>query len=284
MPVAGLPAAEEASLSSLLETQVLSSWKVVGGHGTSTVVLRFSQRDSRPLPASHYTHRTYRTKPPSQQRRDQRRSEIHRANREQTAIQIVALENAAIAPTANSDFVLEDTRNAESTHQTAVATLTSDPLSQASLLTHETADAPRPTSDHQSILNEDLSSPPAEHDEITVEFFQDAVNRMVERITEKTDKVSQDIAEVREQLADANRPQATPDEEIPASHQSSSKPPKEPDLCPKQHHHYRYRLVPPDEGNTPDPPRSRPTTRHRTWEDDDAPPPRGRSVGAKKKK
>ena len=281
MPVAGLPAAAEASLSSLLETQALSSWKIVGGTGTSTVVvLRFNQRDTPPFPTSHYTQRTWRTKPPSAQRRDQRRAESHRANREQTINQTVALGNAATENTAKSTFKPD---NATSTHHTAVATLTSDLPSQASFPIRETADDSSPAPDHDNSENENPPSMPPEQDDITLEYCQEALNRMVERITEKTTEVRQDIAEVREKLSGVVKSQSTPHENTQASHRPSRKPLTQSDLRTTDHHS-RHRQAPSDEAEGTDPVRPRPTTRHRAREDDDEPPPRVQSVGRMKKK
>ena len=49
MPVAGLPAALETLLSSLLAVDEPTSWKVDGEPGSVVVVVRFKQRDGQPL-------------------------------------------------------------------------------------------------------------------------------------------------------------------------------------------------------------------------------------------
>ena len=49
MTVAGLPAALETLLTTLLATEESSSWKVDSGPGSIVVALRFKQQDGQPL-------------------------------------------------------------------------------------------------------------------------------------------------------------------------------------------------------------------------------------------
>ena len=68
MPVTGLPAASEAALTTLIQTQGLLSWKVVGEGRTTVVVLRFQPEDGQPF--ANASSQYYRRKAPSQRRRD----------------------------------------------------------------------------------------------------------------------------------------------------------------------------------------------------------------------
>ena len=71
MPVTGLPAAAEAALSSLVQTQGLKSWKVVGEGRSTVMVLRFQPEDGQPC--TETSSQYFRLKPPSQRRRDLQR-------------------------------------------------------------------------------------------------------------------------------------------------------------------------------------------------------------------
>ena len=72
MPVTGLPAALEIMLSTLLENETMSSFKVVGERNSTVVVLRFSSDVSQPSTTDRSTN-CWRKKPPAQLLRDRRR-------------------------------------------------------------------------------------------------------------------------------------------------------------------------------------------------------------------
>ena len=74
MPVTGLPAAVEATLSALLVGNTVSSWKIAGEGENSEVVLRLKPVDTGSNMADTVSKREtpvqrYRRKPPSQTRR-----------------------------------------------------------------------------------------------------------------------------------------------------------------------------------------------------------------------
>ena len=86
MPVTGLPAAVETTLSALLAENAVKSWKIAGEGANTVVVLRLepveSERSTNMAePVSmHSTQAQYfRRKPPSQLRRDQQRTQQHKS-------------------------------------------------------------------------------------------------------------------------------------------------------------------------------------------------------------
>ena len=261
MPVAGLPAALEASLSSLLVSQGLSSWKVVGEPGASTVVLRFSQCNGQPLLEGRNIRGTFKRKPPSSVRRDRLRAELHRAKGEQNVPSL----RPTIEPDANDVGVA-------TTHEAAVA---SD-LPRRHVDTTENnneADRPSPDSDHEHTATTDPTPPPAAQDEVTAEVFEEIFGRMTKKLTDRMEEISENIAGTRNELALATTSQAVP-QLIPSrsSYQPASRPSKAPDQDP------------PDEDEVKISGRDRPPpTTHRAREDDNVQPPRGRSVEAKRK-
>ena len=101
MPVVGLPTAAEASLSDLLTTQALTSWKVVGEGDSTVVVLRFHQ-DGRPPyhQAMPNSLGYFRRKAPCQIKRDEIRSQRRREEKTQAT-----LENLSTCPNPNDDLL-----------------------------------------------------------------------------------------------------------------------------------------------------------------------------------
>ena len=79
MPVVGLPIALELSLTSMLEQNILSSWKITGGNIFGTVTLHFKMANN-PEPTSSDQPVTvhYRKKPPSHVNRDRKRMDRHK--------------------------------------------------------------------------------------------------------------------------------------------------------------------------------------------------------------
>ena len=83
MPVAGLPVALELSLTSMLEENILSSWKVTGGSLFGTVTLHFKMVNNHgPITHTNTSQSTvsYRKKPPSHVNRDQKRMKTHKGD------------------------------------------------------------------------------------------------------------------------------------------------------------------------------------------------------------
>ena len=88
MPVSGLPATLEVSLTSLLQENTISSWKIVAEGAKTTVVLRLCDNNFDPNMAASNAQGTvnklsYRRKPPSQQRRDFNRANDYRKRNNQ---------------------------------------------------------------------------------------------------------------------------------------------------------------------------------------------------------
>jgi len=104
MPVAGLPAAVEVVVSTLLTTQRLTSWKVAGESETTVLVLRFRQDGSQPCTASESSRGQWRRKPPSQLRRDQQRAQGHGQSGEHVSSPPALAENEP-ASAATSDVL-----------------------------------------------------------------------------------------------------------------------------------------------------------------------------------
>ena len=284
MPVAGLPAAEEASFSSLLVSQELSSWKVVGEAGANTVVvLRFSQCDGQPLLAGRNIRGTFRRKPPCQVNRDLRRAELHRANRKQNTTS----SNSSVKADANCILQQEDVGSAAPINKAAAAVVTSDlPLGQIGLSTNDTVDRPCFVPDHQHMATIDAAPAPTAQNEITAEFCEEIFSRVTKKLTGRMAEISEDLTAVRENLADIAdiaAPRATSHQVPPPptpSNQASSKPLTTPDprrLDDKQGPSSK------DEATFPVSDRSLPTTTHREKADDSVCPPRGRSVEARMK-
>ena len=75
MPVVGLPPAVEAALSSLVEHNILTSWKITGGKSFTQFTLRFSMADMSDQHGEGMESSVvqYRRKPPSAVQRDVRR-------------------------------------------------------------------------------------------------------------------------------------------------------------------------------------------------------------------
>ena len=88
MPVAGLPAALETLLSSLLTTEEPTSWKVDGERGSVIVVMKFRQRDAdrQPLHTSDW-RMGWRKKTPAMKRRDEQRAkEYHQKSKQKLTV------------------------------------------------------------------------------------------------------------------------------------------------------------------------------------------------------
>ena len=90
MPVSGLPVAVEKTLSSLLEDNAVSSWKVVGEGDNTVVVLRLKPANpslsttmADPVVNRASQVQYYRRKPPSQVRRDIERATNRRQQGDQ---------------------------------------------------------------------------------------------------------------------------------------------------------------------------------------------------------
>jgi hypothetical protein len=76
MPVEGLPSALEGALTSLLQENPLSSFKIDGRPDSTVVIIRFTRGQENNMATSRPTlQRSYRTKPPSQLHRDRKRAE-----------------------------------------------------------------------------------------------------------------------------------------------------------------------------------------------------------------
>eukprot|EP00745_Piridium_sociabile_P013610 TRINITY_DN20050_c0_g1_i10.p1 TRINITY_DN20050_c0_g1~~TRINITY_DN20050_c0_g1_i10.p1 ORF type:complete len:301 (-),score=66.62 TRINITY_DN20050_c0_g1_i10:243-1145(-) len=84
MPVTGLPAAVEKTLSALLSENAVSSWKIAGEGSNTVVVLRLKPVDpvstnmAEPVLNRTTQVQYYRKKPPGQIRRDQQRARQQR--------------------------------------------------------------------------------------------------------------------------------------------------------------------------------------------------------------
>ena len=268
MPVAGLLAAVEVSLSSLLVSQELSSWKVVGEAGANTVVvLRFSQRDGQPLHAGRNIRGTFRRKPPCQVNRDLRRAELHRTNRKQNT----PSSNSSVKADANCTLQQEVICSAAATNDAAVAVVTSDlPREQIALASNNAEDRPCVVPDHQHIDTIVATPPSTAEDEVAAE------------LREMFRDIREEITAVRGDLADAAAPRVTPHQIPPASsYRASSEPSTTPDSRRLDH----AQGPSSEDGATvpvPDhcPP---PTTTHREKADDSVHPPRGRSGEARRK-
>ena len=93
MPVAGLPAALETLLSSLLATEEPTSWKVDGERGSVVVVLRFQQRNAERQPLHPGDWRMgWKKKTPAMRRRDRQRAvDYHQKSKQK---QTVTFSNA----------------------------------------------------------------------------------------------------------------------------------------------------------------------------------------------
>ena len=142
MPVAGLPAALETLLSSLLAVNQPTSWKVDGEPSGVVVVMRFQQRDSQPWPASD--RRAYhRTKTPAQRRRNERRARLHRQRGEQKHSETVLPHNTIDEDVAKKSVVVHDlaatSHDPKPADYVTESTVTSDPSTSADL---EVAEAP----------------------------------------------------------------------------------------------------------------------------------------------
>jgi hypothetical protein len=111
MPVTGLPLAAEASLNALLSSNAVSSWKIVGGEGDSTVIVfrlrPASQSTTTNMAASYVINKPatvhYRKKPPSQLKRDikraaQRQQPHQVSEKKASGIENCDGENSAILP------------------------------------------------------------------------------------------------------------------------------------------------------------------------------------------
>ena len=274
MPVAGLPAAAEASLSSLLASQELSSWKVVGEPGASTVVvLRFCIRGGRPLLEARDVRGTFRRKPPSMVKRDRQRAEQHRRNREQNVFldQNTAVEtHRALKP--------DDSTSTAPTHERAENVVTSDLPRGLFGATADATDRPCSSPDKQQPGAAIAPSPTtATQDEVTVEFCKELFNQMSKRLSDKFDEMSADFTGAREELRTTHRV---------TSHQIP--PASSPAAMSKS----RRRLHPKSDEETSDiegevffpaPDRLPPPTTHRVGADDGVHPPRGPSVERRKK-
>ena len=83
MPVAGLPPAVEAALNTLMEHNIMTSWRMTGGKNYTQITMRFSMADmsGQPGEALHSSDVHYRRKPPSAVSRDaKRRQQWHNMN------------------------------------------------------------------------------------------------------------------------------------------------------------------------------------------------------------
>ena len=124
MPVSGLPATLEVTLTSLLQENAISSWKIVSEGAKSTVVLRLCSNDFIPNMATtmdsvNMTGRvnkvSYRRKPPSQYKRDFLRASNFRernrleGERELSENFLFSSPNFGFRPTHQEESVYSDT-------------------------------------------------------------------------------------------------------------------------------------------------------------------------------
>ena len=125
MPVAGLPAALETLLSSLLATEEPSSWKVDGGQGHVVVVMRFRQRDAdRPPLHSEDWRMGWRKKTPAMRRRDRQRAEEHHQKSKQKPTVIFSETPSRVA----THEVVCDSQSHVPTQYVTPPSVTSDPM------------------------------------------------------------------------------------------------------------------------------------------------------------
>ena len=178
MPVAGLPAALETLLSSLLAVNQPTSWKVDGEPSSVVVVIRFQQRDSsQPLPASDI--RTYyRKKTPAQRRRDERRSRQYRQKGEQKHSETVFPRDAIHEDVAKNYVVVHDLASTSHALKPAdyvtKSTVTFDPSTSNDL---EVAEVPSVDQTNDSSATEtpppqDQNAEAASSREATMEDFE----------------------------------------------------------------------------------------------------------------
>ena len=133
MPVAGLPAALDVLLTSLLTTEELSSWKVDGERESAVVVLRFRQQDGQPL-LSNDNVGYWKRKTPAQRHRDQLRAEQRRKGERRRFPTFLkpAKADVDVAKSIPSTYCdARDSRHDVPTHYVPTPTMTSDPSSCA---------------------------------------------------------------------------------------------------------------------------------------------------------
>ena len=228
MPVAGLPVAVEALLTSLITTDVLSSWKVAGEGGNSTVVLRFKPASGQPC---QYQRGTWHRKTPSRLRRDLRRSERHRTNGEQKFLQTGSIENVILESNSKFDDVhgfARDSRDARATGQTPTTTVTFDlpshqPNSTDATFGHHLDDTCEREYNGESAITSAAPSaaiPPATEQDLTKEDCVEISQGMVEQMMEKMSDFHDSMREVQETIAACSAP--LPEVEKDTAHRTSA--------------------------------------------------------------
>ena len=216
MPVAGLPAAVEALLTSLITTEVLSSWKVAGEDGNNTVVLRFKPASGQPC---QYKRGTWHRKTPSRLRRDMRRSERHRANGEQQHLRTRSFANGIMDSDSKFDEIHEcarESRDARATGQTPTTTVTFDLPDHQPILTKatcghlETCETEPNGKIPTSSATPSAVIPPATEQDLSEEDSEDMSQRLMEQLMEKMPDFQDSmrlLREARESIAVCSAPQ-----------------------------------------------------------------------------
>ena len=135
MTVAGLPAALETLLTSLLASGEPTSWKVDGEPGNVVVVLRFRQREGQPLPMNN-TRGYWKKKTDAQRKRDLQRAEQRRRGEHKPSNPFSNSQNVdvnvakSVVPTCNDS---RKSRPHGPTDCVTVPSLTSDPSNHSGL-------------------------------------------------------------------------------------------------------------------------------------------------------
>ena len=197
MPVAGLPAALETLLSSLLAVQQPTSWKVDGEADSVVVVLRFKQRDGQPLPASNRREH-YRKKTPAQRRRDDLRSRQHPQRGEQNRSDTLSKPNESTVDVAkNSRGVHDLAGNALSSEQADYVTESAVTFDPSSSDVHPQAKKTSSTDNPNAVvtpLHPDETVDVSGAKEATTEDLQSAISELSESYSRGLDK---QLAEIR---------------------------------------------------------------------------------------
>ena len=234
MPVAGLPAALETILSSLLAADEPTSWKVDGEPGSVVVVVRFRTRDGQPLLTSE--QRGYwRKKTPAQRRRDERRARQHRQKGEQRHCETFSSNVIDALVEKNSAVVhdqVENSRSREPPDYVTASSVNFDPSYSDGL--HEVAQAASvdrkddpPATETPSFQDQsaEVSSP----HEVTIEDFERAMNEISQEfsrdLSEQMTTLRSEMAETRALLRnEESHSQVTPVSSASASALDPSDP------------------------------------------------------------
>ena len=209
MPVAGLPVAVEALLTSLITTDVLSSWKVAGEGGNNTVVLRFKPASGPPC---QYQRGTWHRKTPSRLRRDLRRSERHRTNGEQQFLQTGSIENAISESDKKFDDVHGFARDSRDATQTTTVTFDlpgHQPNLTEATFGHHLDETREGDFDGASAITSAAPSaaiPRATEQDVTEEDGEDIPQRMIEQLMERMPDFQDSMRGVRETIAACSAP------------------------------------------------------------------------------